>query len=65
MNTWEIDSGEVFCYTTNTTRTYNHVIIFIEPYVSLFSRHYSSYYIIGKGEISQKTFFTIETTTTI
>ena len=69
MNTWEIDSGEVFhvhyqsIRYTNTT-SYNHVFIFIEPYVP-YLVDITAATIIGKGEISQKTFFTLETSTTV
>ena len=70
MNTWEIDSGEVFHITINrlgiaNTTSYNHVfILFIEPYVP-YLVDITAATIIGKGEISQKTFFTLETSNTI
>ena len=70
MNTWEIDSGEVFHITINqlgitNTTSHNHVfILFIEPYVP-YLVDITAATIIGKGEISQKKFFTLETSTTI
>ena len=50
---------------TNTT-SYNHVfiILFIDPYVP-YLVDITAATIIGKGEISQKTFFTLETSTTV
>ena len=49
---------------TNTT-SYNHVfILFIEPYVP-YLVDITAATIIGKGEISQKTFFTLETSTSV
>ena len=49
---------------TNTT-SYNYVLIlFIEPYVP-YLVDITAATIIGKGEISQKIFFTLETSTTV
>ena len=71
INTWEIDSGKVLHITINqlgitnyNTTSYSHLFIFIEPYVP-YLVDITAATIIGKGEISQKTFFTLETSTTI
>ena len=50
-------------YNYNTT-SYSHLFMFIEPYIP-YLVDITAATIINKGEISQKTFFTLETSTTI